>query len=291
MRVAVLGARGQLGAAVVHEFSAGHDVVAFDRAALDITDPRRVAEAMDRVRPDAIVNCAAYNAVDAAEDNHVLALAVNAFAVRSLARAARACGALLVHYSTDFVFDGRATRPYTEEDAPNPLSVYGASKLLGEWFATDVERHYVLRVEGLFGSVPGGPPPRGSVAAILDALRAGQPARVFEDRTVTPTFVRDAAGATRALIERRHPSGLYHCVNSGTCTWAEFGREIVRTLGIAGTLEPVRMTDVPMRAVRPLYCAMDNRKLASCGISMPDWHDAVRRHLASDLAASRLTDS
>src|SRR5579863_2399169 len=167
MKIVVLGSRGQLGAAVVHEFSARHDVVALDRAALDITDAENVAATIARLAPEVIINCAAYNAVDAAEDHPVEALKGNAFAVRNLARAARAHAAVLVHYSSDFVFGGTLARPLTEEDALNPRSVYAASKMLGEWFAADAPRAYVLRVESLFGGVPGGPAPRGSVAGIV----------------------------------------------------------------------------------------------------------------------------
>src|SRR5947207_2218800 len=155
MRVAVVGALGQLGAAVVHELGGAHEVMPFDRAALDVTSDSAVAAAIDAVAPDAIVNCAAYNDVDGAEDHPVDALNVNAFAVRALARAAVACECALVHYSTDFVFDGRATEPYTETDEPNPRGAYAASKLMGEWFAADAPHAYVLRVESLFGSVKG----------------------------------------------------------------------------------------------------------------------------------------
>src|SRR5918993_3755586 len=159
MRVAVVGARGQLGAAVVHEFGAArHDVIAFAHADLELDDAAAVESAMARARPDVIINCAAYNAVDAAEDHPIEALRVNALDVRTLARAAASCGAALMHCSTDFVFDGTLERPLTEEDRPNPRSVYAASKLLGEWFAADAPRAYILRVESLFGRAPGGGP-------------------------------------------------------------------------------------------------------------------------------------
>src|SRR5262245_19905119 len=154
MRIAVVGARGQLGAAVVHECRGRHDAIAFDRGALDVTDDKAVAAAMATTRPDVIVNCAAYNDVDGAEDHAVDALSVNALACRALARAASEIDATLVHYSTDFVFDGTATEPHVETDAPNPRSTYAASKLVGEWFAVDAPRAYVLRVESLFGQVP-----------------------------------------------------------------------------------------------------------------------------------------
>jgi dTDP-4-dehydrorhamnose reductase len=287
MKVVVLGSRGQLGAAVASGFSRttpAYDVVALDRAALDITDAERVASTMARLAPGVIINCAGDNAVDAAEDHPVEALLANAFAVRNLARAARAAGAVLVQFSSDFVLDGTAGRPQTEAAPLNPRSVYAISKMLGEWFAADAPRAYVLRVESLFGRVPAGPPPRGSVAGILNGLRSGSPTRVFSDRTVSPTYVHDAVRATRELLERRAPYGLYHTVNSGACTWVEFAQEAARLLGVEPRLDAVRMADVALKASRPLYCALSNDKLASVGIRMPAWQDALARSLRDDLA-------
>jgi len=280
MRIAILGARGQLGAAMVAECSRAHDVAAFARADLDATSDRAVAETIGRVRPDAIVNCAAYNHVDAAEDHPIDALETNAFAVRALAAAADSCGAILVHYGSDFVFDGTAHRPYTEEDRPNPRGTYAASKLLGEWFALDAPRAYVLRVESLFGFVTAATH-KGSVAAILKTLEAGGTAKVFEDRTVSPSYIFDVSRATRELLEKQAPPGVYHCVNSGSCTWLELARELARAAGLEPRLEAVKMADVPLRAPRPRYCALSNEKLAAVGIVMPTWQDAIARYVAA----------
>lgn len=281
MKIAVAGARGQLGAAVVHAFASGHDVIPLVHEDLDITDDHAVASVMERLRPDAIINCAAYNDVDGAEDHPVDALNVNAFGVRALAGGAAAIGAILVHYGSDFVFDGTASAPYTEDDRPDPRSVYAASKLLGEWFAADVPRWYVLRVESLFGYVQGGRPAKGSVAGILKKLLAGEETVVFADRTVSPTYIVDAANATRHLIEHAAPVGLYHCVNSGDGTWQDVAIEIARQLGVEPRLVPVRMADVPLRAERPQYCVLSNRKLVAAGVAMPPWQDAITRYLAA----------
>src|SRR6185369_6701336 len=231
--------------------------------------------AIEHARPDAIVNGASYNDVDGAEDRAVDALEINAFAVRALARAASTVGAALVHYSTDFVFDGTADTPYVETDAPNPRSTYAASKLVGEWFAADAPRAYVLRVESLFGRAPGGPEPKGSVAAIVRALAAGNEARVFEDRTVSPTYIIDGARATLALLEKGAPPGVYHCVNSGRCTWLEFAQEVARQMRVEPKLACVRMADMKFRADSLLYCALSNEKLAAAGFVMPTWQEAV----------------
>ncbi len=279
MRVAVIGGRGQLGAAVVAELSKSHEVLVFDRARLDVTDGEAALAAMAAASPDAIVNCSGYNAVDAAERHPVDALAVNAFAVRSFARAAAAVGAALVHYSSDFVFDGTIARPLTEEDPPNPGSAYASSKLLGEWFAHEAPCAYVLRVESLFGVAPGGPD-KGSATAIVNGLRSGARPKVFSDRTVSPTYVWDAARATRQLLEKQAAPGIYHCVNSGVCTWEEFALEAARVIGVEPLVEPVLFASATFPAVRPKFCAMSNAKLAAAGIEMPTWQDALQRYLA-----------
>src|SRR6185436_19242412 len=192
------------------EFAAAHEVVPLTHEALDVTRDADVASLIDRLRPDAIINCTGYNNVDEAEDHPVDALNLNAFAVRALARAAADLDAVLVHFSTDFVFDGTASMPYAEGDRPNPRSVYATSKLLGEWFAEGAPKRLVLRVESLFGRAPGGRPAKGSVAGIVNTLAAGGEPRVFEDRTNSPTYVIDAAWATRRLLESRAPYGMYH---------------------------------------------------------------------------------
>lgn len=275
MKLLVTGAAGQLGTAIVEEFGRDHAVVACGRAALHIADGEQVRRLAQGARPDVIVNCAAYTNVDGSEDDPVSALETNAFGVRCLADAARRAGALLVHYGTDFVFDGEASRPYVEEDPPNPRSAYAISKLLGEWFARDAPRHYVLRVESLFG----GSAARSSIDRIISALEAGERARVFVDRTVSPSYVRDVASATRTLIDRGAGAGVYHCVNSGSTTWYELAKEVGRLLGVEPALEPVPVAQVTLRAARPKYCVLSNEKLARAGVEMPTWQDALRRYL------------
>ena len=284
MRVAVVGAKGQLGAAIVEEFAAAHEVLPLGHEDLDVTSDRDVSAKMAALRPDAIINCAAFNDVDGAEERPVEALNLNAFAVRALAMAAAELGGILVHYSTDFVFDGKASRPYTEDDRPNPRSVYAASKLVGEWFAADAPKAYVLRVESLFGRARGARPAKGSVAGILTTLTAGGEPRVFEDRTVSPTYIIDAASVTRRLVETMPPFGLYHCVNSGHCTWLEFAEELARQLAVPARFKPVRIADVKLAAERPQFCALSNEKLRAAGLALPSWQDALRRYLATGLS-------
>jgi dTDP-4-dehydrorhamnose reductase len=274
--ILVTGARGQLAGAIIDAFTPTATVRAYSREELDISNLDNVMATVRADRPDVIVNCAAYNNVDAAEDDAETAITINALAVRVLARSAHEVGATLVHYSTDFVFDGRGTAPYTEDDLPNPQSVYAQSKLMGEWFALDAPCAFVLRVESLFG----GAAAKSSIDRIAQALRNGHEAKVFADRVVTPSFVVDVADATKALVERGSP-GLYHCVSTGQATWLDVGREIARIVGGSSErqLIPVSVADVHLRAARPTYAALSNAKLQRV-FTMPTWQDAVRRYLA-----------
>jgi dTDP-4-dehydrorhamnose reductase len=274
-KVLVLGAAGQLGGAAVRRLSEEADLIGLGRPDLDLTDHARVEAVFDAERPDLVLNCAAYNAVDRAESDPVTALEVNAFAVCTLARASAAIGATLVHYSTDFVFDGRADRPYVETDRPNPLGVYGQSKLVGEWLALEAPGAFVLRVESLFGGLAGG----SSIDRIADALASGATARVFTDRVVSPSYVEDVVDATWKLVSLGAAPGVYHTVNAGLTSWFDLGVELARLLGVDPRLEGVRTWEVPMPAARPRFCALSNAKLRQAGVEMPAWPDALARYI------------
>lgn len=276
MKVLVVGAAGQLGQAMVVRLARDHAVTPCTRADVDLTDHAAVMAFIERAAPNAIVNCASYNDVDGAEQHQQLAFAVNAFAPRTLAHAAEAVDAVLVHYSTDFVFAGTASLPYTEDDGPEPQSVYAQSKLVGEWMVADWRRHFVVRVESLFGGTEG----RSSVDRIIAAVRQGAAAPVFFDRVTSPSYIEDVADAAAHLLAGGAAFGLYHCVNSGHATWLELGQEIARVLAQpSAALTPVSVDSVTWKARRPRYAALSNQKLAAAGYAMPTWQDAIRRHL------------
>jgi dTDP-4-dehydrorhamnose reductase len=287
MRVLVTGAGGLLGAAIVREFSRAADVIPLDRSTLDIADEAAVAAAVEARRPDAIVNCAAYNDVDGAESDPVNAFRVNAFGVLGLSRAARAAGSALVHYSSDFIFDGESNTPYTEEDPPNPRGAYATSKLLGDLFALEWPRAYVLRVESLFGDPGPAGARRGSLGTIVGRLRSGEEVPVFTDRTVSPSYTPDVARATRTLLATQAPPGVYHCVNSGAATWVEVAAEAAALLGLPLRMKPLTLETAGLKAPRPRYCALSNAKLQGIGVPMPEWRDALRRYLSGSGAPAR----
>jgi dTDP-4-dehydrorhamnose reductase len=278
--VFVVGAGGRLGASIVQQFG-DRRVIPHTRASLDITDHAAVMNAVQAAVPAVIVNCAAFNRVDEAEDRPLDAFAINALAVRTLARAAEAVDAVFVHYGSDFVFDGDAVEPYDETARPSPRSTYGLSKLLGEWLALDAPRGFVLRVESLFGAAPGWQGRPGSLDQIVNALEEGRTAQVFTDRVVSPSYVDDVARATKHVIDTRAEPGLYHCVSSGLATWREIAEEAARVLAVAPRLHPITLDSCGLKAQRPRFCALANRKLAAAGFPMPSWQDALGRWLSA----------
>lgn len=276
-RVVLTGAGGQLAGALEERLTGACALTALPRQALDITAAADVARVMADLRPDAIVNCASYNDVDGAERDAAAALAINGLALDALAEAANRAGALLVHFSTDFVFDPDVDAGPLDESAPvRPRSVYAQSKLLGEILTQRAERHVILRVESLFG----GSRPKSSLDRIARTLATGGAVRAFADRTVTPSYVVDLAEATAAVLDGRVPTGLYHCVNSGATTWLELIRAVARHLGVdpdsAVTPTPFDPSAFPAR--RPKFAALSNAALAAHGVVLPEWQDAVARY-------------
>lgn len=285
-RAVVVGAGGRLGRAVSQDLlEQGYQVVGLTRAELDVTDRLAVRRAITGVSPQLVVNCTAYNAVDAAETDQDSAFRANARAPRFLAESAAAAGAIFVHYSTDFVFDGRTSEPYAEGDQTNPLSVYGASKLAGEAEVSRVcNRYYVLRVSSLFGGV-GVRGHRATVDFMAAQLLDGKSIRAAVDRTVSPSYVPDVAVTTRRLYERSAPFGIYHAVSGGMVTWFQLAEFVASALGVEPRIESARASELRAIARRPEFCALSSDKLKATGVQVHDWQSAVMRHL-DETAAS-----
>ena len=245
---------------------------------MDVTGREQVLERVGKLRPQAVVNATVFG-VEESEDDPKTALAVNAFAVRTLAEACRGSDATFLHFSSDFVFDGTATSPYRETDRPNPGSVYGATKLLCELYAPGAPRHFVLRVESLFGIREG----KSTIDRMCVDIRAGRTVSAFYDRTVSPAFVDDVAAATRRLLEGKAPSGIYHCVNAGFTTWHELAVELGRQIGSPSNVVPVSADGLPSKVFRPKFAALSNEKLANLGIELPAWQSALGRSLLAPL--------
>lgn len=275
--VLVTGAGGQLGRLLARRFDGVADVTRATRADFDVADGEATQAFVRRAAPRLIVNCAAYNNVDGAEDDPAAAMRVNAEAVLNLASAAAELDAVFVHYSTDFVFDGFKQEPYAETDIPNPLSKYGVSKLLGERHAASTGvRHYVLRLSSLYG----GDARSSFVDRIISLATAGSPVPAFVNRTVSPSYAPDVVEATIRLVERDAPSGVYHCTSSTWCSWHELAAHVLRRLGRIDLLQAAQFVPGNYRARRPQYCALAIDKLASAVGSVQSWQPALDEYLA-----------
>jgi dTDP-4-dehydrorhamnose reductase len=277
MKVLVTGARGQLGRALERAAAReGRLFVGADLPELDITDRGAVLEWVASERPDALINGAAFTAVDAAETREEEALAVNGAAVGHLAEAADAAGAVLVQVSTDYVFDGEAERAYREDDPVNPLSAYGRTKLAGERAAELARNHLVARTAWLFGEGA------NFVESILAQIAAGRgELRVVDDQVGCPTYAEDLATGLLALLDRG-ARGTLHVTNAGATSWFGFAQEIVGLSGATMNVVPVATADVPRPARRPRRAVLDTSRLAATlGTVLPPWQDALSRYLLS----------
>jgi dTDP-4-dehydrorhamnose reductase len=278
MKTVITGAAGQLGVDLVaHCTSMGDDVVALDRSSLDIADPAEVGRLLESVRPDAVINAAAYTAVDACESNEAQAFAVNGDAVGHLSAACELVGAHLVHVSTDYVFDGTLGRPYREDDATNPQSVYGRSKLAGEIAAgpnaTIARTSWVCGEHG-----------NNMVKLVLRLAADPDQALAFvDDQRGHPTFTADLAPALRTLAADRRP-GIHHVTNAGAVSWYEFVRDILDTAGYdPDRVRPIATSDLdpPRPAPRPANSVLDNAAWRSAGYTaLRDFHEPLTELVA-----------
>ncbi|HWQ68573.1 MAG TPA: dTDP-4-dehydrorhamnose reductase [Patescibacteria group bacterium] len=280
MTTLLIGADGQLGSELRQAFS-DCDLVPLTHAEFELTDQAQVWDMLRKYGPHLILNTAAYHRVDECEDFPERAFAVNAVAVRGLAIAANAIGATLVHFSTDYVFDGRTRTPYREVDQPQPLSVYAASKLTGEYFVRAVlPQHFVIRTCGLYGLAGSRSKTGHFVETMLRLAREGREIRVVGDQIVTPTSAKELARKVRQLIETG-AYGLYHISNNGACSWYQFARAVFELSGVQAGLCETTSAAFGARAVRPAYSVLENANLRSLGLDdLRQWRDALADYLA-----------
>lgn len=279
MTTALIGAFGQLGSDLRPII---RDCVPLGRQDIEITEPRSVAAALDAVSPDIVINCAAYNLVDQAEDEPDRAYAVNALGPRCLAQWCRTRGAKLVQISTDYIFgiDKDRRTPYCEGDLPGPLGAYGVGKLAGEMFVqAECDRHLIIRTCGLYGHQA----TRSKGNFVTTMLRLGSQRselRVVDDQWCTPSHTRDVALGIRHLLDV-DAEGVFHLTNAGETNWCELAKEIFRRKRMNVQVIPIPSSEYPTKARRPRYSVLDCSRYESvAGKLLPDWKEALAEFLA-----------
>ena len=280
MKLAIIGANGQLGTDLLEVLSAEHDAIGLTHSDIEITDPDSVHKALTSLRPGIVLNTAAYNLVPDAEKFPEKAFQINGTGVLNLARVCQDLGIRLIHYSTDYVFDGKKQRPYTEDDCPNPLNVYAITKLTGEHFALNYSDHStVIRVSGIYGKVPSRGKGGNFVTTMIRLAREKPEVRVVNDEILTPTPTYWIAQNTSALI-KKGAGGLYHMSCEGQCSWYEFAKTIWETLQLETPLYAASVLDFPLTVKRPFYSVLENKNLNKLGINqMPHWKEALKEFL------------
>ncbi|MBU6447468.1 dTDP-4-dehydrorhamnose reductase [Patescibacteria group bacterium] len=284
MKAMILGGQGMLGQELLSHLSANGEAHGYDRADFDVLSLDAVLAKAAEIKPDVIFNCVGYNAVDKAENDDAekaMAFALNQTAVENLVKAARAHDAVLVHYSTGYVFDGEKSEGYAESDAPNPLSVYAQSKLAGEQAALEYEKSYVVRLNLLFGKPAASQAGKKSFPEIILQLAAGgqKEFSFITDEISTPTYAKDLAEASAELAESGKEFGIYHLPNSGQASWYEFAAEVFKIKGVDVQLKQITADQYrPVRpAKRPKNSVLLNTKLAS----QRPWQEALKEFLST----------
>jgi dTDP-4-dehydrorhamnose reductase len=261
-------------------------VTPLTRGQADLTRPETLRSALTELRPDVVLNCAAYNFVDRAESEPDAAFAVNAWGVRDLARICSELGCTLVHFSTDYVFGLESARrtPYLESDAPGPLNAYGLSKLSGEYLVrAECPQHFIIRTCGLYGVWGSGGKGGNFVETMLRVAGQGKPLRVVDDQICTPTSTADLAAATVALLETGR-YGLYHLTNTGSCSWYEFAREIFQRAGVSADLTPIASREYGTPARRGAYSVLSPSNYTALQLPpLRSWQEALAAYLQERL--------
>lgn len=275
MKIAVIGANGQLGSWVLRKLALEHEVVGLNSKQLDIGKEEQVTKVLTRIKPQYIINCAAYNNVNQAEVEVSAAKYVNELGVYHLAQVAKQLKATLIHISTDYVFDGKKGMPYWEEDQPNPLNIYGITKYSGERLIQEIcQKYMIIRTSWLYSEKP-----NNFVHTILNKARQQTELKVINDHFGTPTLAEDLAEVIRQLIHHEG-QGIYHASGNGECSWYEFAESILKFSGIKCQIEPISYKAYPELAQKPVYSVLDNKRLREgIGDTMGEWQDTLEKFM------------
>jgi len=283
MKILLTGKTGQLGQAFLNQASNfKFDVRGYTKRKLNITNASKIDEYVKKIKPQIIINTAAYHVLSECEKSPRKAFEVNAYALKDLATICKKNNIMLITFSTELIFDGLKGSAYNEDDKPNPLMIYGVSKLAGELFALNYNsKTLVIRTTGLYGGLHGSRSKKGNfVLKILSEAKKTQDIKISSEQTISPTYTEDLAESVLKLIRKNPQSGVYHLTNSGQCSWAQFAQAIVKNYDLKLKIIPYNKGGIIEGYKKPLFAVLENKKAKRLGVYLPTWEDGLKRYLS-----------
>lgn len=280
MKIAIIGANGQLGTDLTEQLKSKNEVIPLTQEDIEISDPESVQTVLGQYTPDVVINTAAYHKVDECENNPIKSFEINGLGSKYLAAATQKLGARFIHISTDYIFDGKQSIPYTEDDLPNPLNVYANTKLAGEYFVQQETDNYIIaRVSGIYGKTRCMAKGGNFINTMLRLYREGKHLKVVTDEILTPTWTVEISRQIEVMIDK-HLTGLFHITQEGACSWHEFASAIFKILDIQIDIEKATVASFPASIKRPHYSVLENKalKTAESNIMKP-WKEALTEFL------------
>jgi dTDP-4-dehydrorhamnose reductase len=278
MKIAIIGSTGQLGTDLVKILQNEHEVIGLTHKDIEVSDYKSCL-ILKELKPEVIINTAAFHKTDQCEEEPLKTFSVNAIGAKNVATISKEINAITVYISTDYVFDGSKTEPYTEEDTPNPINTYGISKLAGEFYTKQNPKHYIIRVASLFGIAGASGKGGNFVETMIKKALNKEVINVVDDMWMSPTYTKDAALIIKKILEANIPYGIYHATNKGYCTWFQFAQEIFKLTGLTPIIKPIKTDQLQMKAKRPRFSALESIKLPKYGIQARRWEEALHEYL------------
>jgi dTDP-4-dehydrorhamnose reductase len=278
MKIAIIGSTGQLGTDLMKILQNEHEVIGLTHKDIEVSDYESCL-ILKKYKPEVIINTAAFHKTDQCEEEPLKAFSVNAIGAKNVATISKEIDAITVYISTDYVFDGLKTEPYTEEDTPNPINTYGISKLAGELYTKQNPKHYIIRVASLFGVAGASGKGGNFVETMIKKALNKEVISVVDDIWMSPTYTKDAASIIKKILEANLPYGIYHATNKGYCTWFQFAQEIFKLTGLTPIIKPIKTDQLQMKAKRPRFSALESIKLPKYGIQTQRWEEALKEYL------------
>jgi len=278
VKIVIVGSTGQLGADLMKILKLEHQTIGLAHEDIEVTDYSSCL-ILKKHNPDVVINTAAFHKTDQCEEEPLEAFSVNALGAKNVAMISQEIKAATTFISTDYIFEGSKNKPYTEDDIPNPINNYGISKLAGELYTKQNQKHYIIRLASLFGVAGASGKGGNFVETMIMKAKKNETITVVDDMWMSPTYTKEAAKTIRKIMELKLPFGTYHATNQGYCTWFQFAKETFRLLHLKPDLSPTKTRQLHMKTKRPRFSALRSKKLPKYGIQMTAWKKALNDYL------------